>query len=90
MAPVQMIRSWPSSSWERCLPTVDGALQCCCQDAQSTTRETGRAAFAAYAAVLPGPALECLSRLDAGLQARLRQALQTKPARKHSMCPWHE
>ena len=84
MALVQMIRSWPSSSWERCLPAVNGALQSCCQDAQGTTRETGRATFAAYAAVLPGPALEFLARLDAGLQARLRQALQTNPARKCS------
>ena len=79
---VQMVRSWPSSSWERSVPTVDGALEACCQDAQSSTRETGRAAFAAYAAVLPSPAFEFLSRLDAGLQTRLRQALHSSAARE--------
>ncbi|KAK9835750.1 hypothetical protein WJX74_007289 [Apatococcus lobatus] len=82
---LKMMRGWPSSSWERCLPAVNGALQACCQDAQSTTRETGRATFAAYAAVLPGPAFEFLSRLDAGLQSRLRQALETSHPEPRSL-----
>ncbi|KAK9862360.1 hypothetical protein WJX84_010387 [Apatococcus fuscideae] len=76
---LQMVTGWPASSWQRCLPALETALKASCQDAQSSTRETGRATFAAYAAALPSAAQDFLAKLDAGLQSRLRQALHSAP-----------
>ncbi len=88
MCVMQMVRGWPASLWERCLPAVEAAMKASCQDAQSATRETGRCMFAVYAASFPSQAPTFLSKLDMGLQSRLRQTMLSGSSREsYCHCP---
>jgi hypothetical protein len=56
--------------YQRHCAVIESGLQAAVTDALSDTRTTGRAAVAAYAAVLPDRALGLTKRFDNNLQVR--------------------
>lgn len=70
-----MLEGWEPQEYAHYIDHVEAALSATVQDALGETRTNGRAAFAAYAAVLPDRASALLKRFDSGLQQKLHEAV---------------